>query len=92
MAHYVYILFSWNDRKLYIGESTDVRRRLLDHNEGRVASTRNRRPFELIRVEEFATRYEASKRERFLKSPAGWKETKNIKKTFSSPRGVAQSG
>jgi len=59
MAHYVYILFSWKDRKLYVGESADVRRRLLDHNEGRVASTRNRRPFELIRVEEFATRYEA---------------------------------
>jgi len=43
--HYVYVLYSLKDNKLYIGYSTDVYRRLDEHNAGENTSTKYRRPF-----------------------------------------------
>ena len=65
---YVYILESTCDRKLYIGITSDVTKRLLRHNEGRVVSTKLRRPFELIHVEKYNNRKKARQREIYLKS------------------------
>jgi putative endonuclease len=74
----VYILRSSRDGKLYVGMTTDVQRRLLEHNHGKNPSTRHRRPLVLLRTEVFATRAEAAKRERFLKSGPGHKFLKTI--------------
>ena len=90
--HYVYILLSKKDGKLYIGETANPERRLLDHQEGRVNSTKHRRPFELINLEKFPSRPEALRRERFLKSSRGWMETRNLKNRILRHRGVAQPG
>lgn len=65
---YVYILKSLADGKLYIGQTSDVEKRLAWHNAGRVQSTKRRCPLVLVHVEEFQTRGEAITRERFLKS------------------------
>ncbi len=43
-------------------------RRLWEHAEGLVKSTRNRRPLKLVYKEEFATKKEAIARERYFKS------------------------
>lgn len=64
----VYILKSLKDNKRYIGYTNDMKRRLYEHNNGLVISTRNRKPFELIYTEEFEIKEEAMAREIFFKS------------------------
>lgn len=72
--HFVYILRSDKDGKLYVGITANVENRLAYHNAGRVRSTKNRRPFQLIHVEVCPTRMAAREREVYLKSYKGSKE------------------
>ena len=74
MACCVYILRSLKDGGLYTGSSGDLKRRFAEHARGRVASTRHRRPLELVYVEEQEERLSATKRERYLKSLEGGPE------------------
>ena len=67
----VYILRSKKDRKRYIGSTDNIDRRFEEHQRGKVASTKNRRPLAIIYTEEYRTRNEAEKRERFFKSGKG---------------------
>ena len=68
MNFFVYILQSLKDGRLYIGQTNNLSERVKRHNDGHVVATRNRRPFELIHMEIFATRAEAVRRESYLKS------------------------
>ena len=56
---------------MYIGLTSDVRKRLVEHNSGYNRSTKSRLPFSLIYVEKCGSRAEARERERFLKSGKG---------------------
>lgn len=67
----IYILFSEKDNKRYIGFTSNIERRLKEHNLGKVKSTQNRRPVKLIYTEEFIYKQEAETRERFFKSHQG---------------------
>jgi putative endonuclease len=67
---YAYILQSKKDGCLYIGLTNDLRRRLGLHNNGKVHSTRLRKPFSVIYYEAHHNKYDAAKREQFLKT--GW--------------------
>lgn len=71
MMYYVYVLQSGLDCGLYIGFTTDLRRRLRLHLAGESQATHNRRPWELIYYEAYRLREDAEGRERFLKSGAG---------------------
>ena len=71
MKFIVYILNSLKDNKKYIGYTRDLDRRILQHKEGLVKSTRNRRPLELIYTETFDSKKEATDREKFFKSGQG---------------------
>jgi predicted GIY-YIG superfamily endonuclease len=44
---YVYILRSVKDKDLYVGSTNNIRRRLNEHNSGKVDSTKRRIPFSL---------------------------------------------
>lgn len=70
MFFYVYILQSIKDRKLYVGCTNDLRRRLKEHNEKQSCSTKSRAPFELVYYEAYRNRKDAEKRECFFKT--GW--------------------
>ncbi|MFA4891008.1 MAG: GIY-YIG nuclease family protein [Candidatus Gracilibacteria bacterium] len=72
----VYILESEKDQKHYTGYTKDLERRLIEHNEGRVQSTRNRRPLKLIYTETFSSSVEARKKEKFFKTRQGRRELK----------------
>ena len=72
--HYVYVLRSLKDGNLYVGCTGNLSLRFLQHQEGKVHSTKGRRPVELIYKEEYADKYEAFRRERFYKSPKGKRE------------------
>ena len=82
--YYVYILLSLKDLKFYIGFTTDLKKRLIEHAGGLVVSTRIRRPFKLICYEYFINKEDAKTRERFLKSGFGRKQLKlALKKTLA---------
>ncbi len=68
---YVYVLRSRKNGYRYIGQTNDLERRLKEHNEGLTKSIRFQLPFDLEHSEEFETRIEAVKREKFLKSGQG---------------------
>ncbi len=76
--YHVYILRSEKDGKRYIGQTGNLEQRLSRHNEGRVPSTKYRRPLHLIHSEEYETRADALARERYLKSPDGYYELEVI--------------
>jgi len=73
---YVYIIQSQKDGKLYKGFTSNVEKRVKAHNRGEVKSTRKRKPFKLIYQEEYESKTEALKREKFLKSLEGGKTLK----------------
>lgn len=65
--HYVYVL-RCGDGSLYTGYTTDVDRRLEQHRAGDGAKyTRGRGPFDVVHVEEYATRSDAMAREHEIK-------------------------
>ncbi len=66
--YYLYILQSQKDNGFYIGLSNNIEKRLRDHNYGKTKSTKYRKPFILIYIEEFKTRLDARNREKELKS------------------------
>ncbi len=59
------------DRKLYIGSTRDIKSRIKAHNAGRVTSTKNRRPIELVYSEKMLSYSDARKRELYFKSGSG---------------------
>jgi len=82
MAQMVYILYSLKDKKLYVGRTNELYKRLGQHFGGLVKATKNRRPLEIIHKESYKTASEATRRERFLKSLWGGKVKKKILKDF----------
>ncbi|KKQ27027.1 MAG: hypothetical protein US42_C0016G0012 [Candidatus Magasanikbacteria bacterium GW2011_GWC2_37_14] len=72
--YYVYILLSLKDKKFYIGSTKDLRLRKSEHDNGKVDSTKHRRPLSLICYEAYPTKTEALLREKYLKTSDGRKE------------------
>jgi len=68
---YVYVLRSGCDSQLYTGCTDDLRNRLKLHNTGAVASTKERRPLELIYYEACLDKTDAFRREKYLKTTYG---------------------
>lgn len=71
---YVYILKSLKDGKLYIGSTQDLKRRISEHLDGSVESTKYRQPMKLLCYESYTFKTVALKREKFLKSSDGHKD------------------
>ena len=66
--HYVYVL-ECADGTYYTGYTTDVERRVAEHDAGEGAKyTHGRTPVELVHVEEYDTRSAAMSREHGIKS------------------------
>ena len=70
MSYFFYIL-RCSDNSLYCGITTDLARRVAEHNEKKGISsakyTRSRRPVRLVYSEEYESMAEAMKREREVK-------------------------
>lgn len=77
--NYTYMV-KCRDGSLYTGWTTDVERRIKEHNEGRGAKyTRSRRPVELVYYEAFETKAEAMRREYAIKQLSREEKEKLIK-------------
>ena len=67
MSYYVYILQSAKDSSYYIGYTSNIIRRLSEHNSGKTRYTSKKRPWEIVYFEDFTSKSDAIKREKFLK-------------------------
>ena len=76
LPYCVYVLYSLKDNKQYIGYTTNLEKRIRDHNAGRTTSTAPRRPLELIFCEYYNNRQDAMRREKYFKTTAGKKALK----------------
>ena len=68
---YTYVLKSKKDNNLYIGFSSNLKRRLMEHNKGLVEITKSRRPFKLVYYEACLSKTDALIREKELKTGFG---------------------
>jgi len=80
----VYVLQSKKDGQWYTGSTSDLKKRLKEHNDGKVPATKDRRPFELIYYEACLNRKDSFTREKFLKTGMGKRYIKNRLKHFFS--------
>ncbi|MBL7084941.1 MAG: GIY-YIG nuclease family protein [Candidatus Omnitrophica bacterium] len=64
---YIYLLSSKVKDWIYIGSTNNLKRRLIEHKEGRIYSTRRMLPVELIYFEGYRSKDTAFAREKSLK-------------------------
>ena len=66
--YFVYILKSDKSNRYYIGCTSKLKRRIDEHNTGKVLSTKAYTPWSLVYVEKFISKSEAFNREQKIKS------------------------
>ena len=90
MFHYVYVLRSLKDNKFYTGYSSDLKKRFREHQEGTVTSTKSRAPFELVFYEAYRNKYDAMRREKYLKTSKGKSTLRQMLREFLEARESCQ--
>jgi len=74
----VYILKSLKNGQHYIGSTTNLERRLSQHNNGQNISTHGRGPFKVVYTEIYNTKSAALQREMEIKSYKGGNEFRKL--------------
>jgi len=70
------------DSNFYTGYTNNLEKRLLEHKNGKVNSTKNRRPFKLVYWEGCLNQQDATEREKYLKTAWGKRYIKNRIKRY----------
>jgi putative endonuclease len=83
MSYRLYILKSDSTNRYYVGQTQDVQKRLAYHNANYSKPLKNRGPWRLVYSEGYATRAEAMRRERQIKS---WKDRTMIQRLVGASR------
>lgn len=78
MFYYTYILQSEKNGSLYIGYTSDLKKRLKEHNSGLSRATKPFIPYKLIFYEAFLNRIDAKNREAYLKGGYGRNTIKGL--------------
>ena len=68
---YTYILQSNKNKELYIGYTSDLKRRIKEHNQGLNFSTKRYMPWSIIYYEACIEESDARRREKYLKTTQG---------------------
>ena len=76
--YFVYVIKSTVDGRLYKGLTSDLQKRIYEHNRGKTKTTKAFKPWELVYYEEFSTRDEAREREKYFKTGAGRRFLKSL--------------
>ena len=82
--YYVYILQSLKDNKFYIGFTTNIEKRIEDHNSGKNLSTELRRPFKLVYYEAHCDKDDALRRESYFKTTKGKATIRQVLRKYLS--------
>jgi len=78
IMYYVYILYSKNLNKKYIGSTTNLRVRISEHNSGKSNFSSKGMPWKLIYYEAFLNKTDALREEKFLKTGKGRERIKYL--------------
>jgi len=81
---FVYILESKLDKSWYIGKTSNIKRRLSEHNSGKSTFTKTKMPWKIIYIECYVNKKDADGREKYLKSGAGRIRVKEQLKNYLS--------
>ncbi len=68
--YYIYILLL-NNKQIYTGFTSDLRRRIQEHKSAKVKFTSKRLPVKLIHYEAYILESDARRREKYLKTTEG---------------------
>lgn len=79
---YVYVLLSKKSGMFYTGFTSDLRKRLTEHQAGRSTYTKGRGPYKLVYYEACVNSEDAMAREKYLKTGMGKRYLKNRVKRF----------
>ena len=90
MDGFVYTLRSLKDNKTYTGSTDNLERRLLEHQSGKCAATRHRKPLELIYSDKFDSLVKKKKKEQYFKTASGRRALREILKGIFDHWGVAK--
>ncbi|MEA3358258.1 MAG: GIY-YIG nuclease family protein [Thermodesulfobacteriota bacterium] len=75
--HYVYFLKDTNSEWIYIGYTSDLRRRLEEHKQGKTFTTKRFSSIELVYYEAFKSAEDAQERGKEIKTI--WQFLRNVK-------------
>ena len=84
--YFTYILISVHFHKAYVGITSDVNKRLEQHNNGYSVYTKRYMPWIVLDHEKYKNRHEARIREKYLKSAAGRRWMKKKYFNFNQAR------
>jgi len=76
MSYFIYVLKSEMTGSSYVGHTSNLEKRLIEHTNNKNLSTRGKKPWRLVYKEEFITRSEAALREKYFKTIKGRLELK----------------
>lgn len=80
--YYVYVLQSINKNFLYVGFTSDLKRRFKEHNCHEELSTKHYAPFRLIHYEAYINEKDAKRREEYFKTTKGKTTLKTMLKEY----------
>lgn len=83
--YYVYILQSLKDGTLYKGSTSNLKRRIKEHNSGKEFYTSQHSPFKLIYYEAYLLKQDAEAREKYLKTSIGMRVIKKQLTNYFKP-------
>jgi putative endonuclease len=89
--YYVYVLESKKDGELYIGCSSDLKRRFKEHNQGLNFSTKSGLPWAIIYYEACLNIRDAKRREKYFKKTQGQRLLKRRLKEYFYARKVEKN-
>ncbi len=76
--YYTYVLISKDGKRTYTGHTLNLEKRLQEHNNGEVSSSKKYRPYEVLIHETFANLQQTKSRELFYKTSTGRYQLKKI--------------
>jgi putative endonuclease len=79
---YVYVLKSLNIDFMYVGQTSDLKRRFGEHNNQEELSTKHYAPFDLIFYEAYRNKDDALRREEYFKTTKGKNSLRTMLKEF----------
>ncbi len=80
--YYVYVLYNKNRSFIYVGYSTNLKQRIIEHNKGYSKSTKGYLPLELIHYEAYKNKIDAKRREQYFKTTKGKTTLKTMLKEY----------
>lgn len=84
--YYVYVLQSLKIDWIYVGSTSDLRKRFKSHNDGENLSTKGYTPFKLIFYEAYLSKKDALRREEYFKTTKGKTTLRTMLKEYFSSK------